>query len=451
MNKKQKVLIITIVLLGYFIILVDTSLVFTCSKEISQSFQMNTNLSAWISNSYALTFGSLLLLGGKLGDAYGRKKIFMLGLVLFGISSGMVGFAPNAILLIIFRAIQGIGAAIIAPATLAIIMDNFMGQERIAAISIYGTMSGIGVSVGLIIGAGITTILSWRWGFLVNLPIVAILLILTAKFLPTNKFTTEKLDIFGSIISCLALIFIINGISGIGSHAFSIVIGILLLGYFIFYEKRISHPILPLTLFSDKKRNLAYLIRFAYSGAITSFWFFTPLLLQTEFKMTPLIVGVSFLPMTIANFISATMVDYFTKKLGSIKLLFIGLIITTIGFSSLTLFKSGLTYMLFIALPMIIIGLGQGLILSPVTSIAVMNTPQDLTGVSSSVINVMLQIGGAFGLSIVTVLSHTTEDVLAFHYRAVGFSILSIIALLFSGYLLIMILKKKKNVVNKKV
>ncbi|WP_162261206.1 MFS transporter [Companilactobacillus kimchiensis] len=148
--------------MGYFIILVDTSLVFTCSKEISSSLHMNPSSAAWISNAYALTFGSLLLLGGKLGDIFGRRRLFILGLMIFGISSTLVGLSPTATLLIIFRALHGIGAAIIAPATLAIIMDSFTGNNRVVAISMYGAVSGIGVSLGLIIGAGITTLLSWR-------------------------------------------------------------------------------------------------------------------------------------------------------------------------------------------------------------------------------------------------------------------------------------------------
>ncbi|WP_459577324.1 MFS transporter [Companilactobacillus alimentarius] len=433
MQKKQSILTITIVLVGYFIILVDTSFVFTCSKEISSSLQMTASLAAWISNAYALTFGSLLLLGGKLGDIFGRRKIFIIGLIIFGISSGLVGLSPTAGLLILFRAIQGIGAAIIAPATLAIIMDSFKGNDRVVAISIYGAMSGIGVSLGLIVEAGITTILSWRWGFFVNILIVIILIILSLNFLQKGTIQHEKIDLNGSIFSCLALIFIINGISGIGSHLISLTIGFLLLVYFIYHEYKSDKPILPLALFGSMKRNLAYIIRFTYSSAITSFWFFTPLMLQSNFHLDPIMVGISFLPMTIFNFISANLVSDLTKKIGSIKLMTGGLIITTIGFGGLTLYQMGSNYWLSIALPMITIGIGQGLVLSPVTNIAVEDTPENLSGVSSSMINVMLQIGGAFGLAILSATSNLLNPQnLAFHYQAQGIMLFSLIALIFS-------------------
>lgn len=158
MKKKSIDLIMLIVLIGYFIILVDTSLVFTCSDEIGATFNMSTETATWISNAYALTFGSLLLLGGRLGDVFERKNVFIIGLALFDLSSLSVGLSPSGIFLIASRAIQGIGAAIIAPATLAIIMDNYQGAKQAHEVAVYGMMSGVGVSLGLIIGAGITTL-----------------------------------------------------------------------------------------------------------------------------------------------------------------------------------------------------------------------------------------------------------------------------------------------------
>lgn len=434
MNKKLHIdVIMLLVLLSYFIILVDTSLVFTCSKEISTTFKMNTTTSAWISNAYALTFGSLLLLGGKLGDTFDRKKVFIIGLIIFGLGSTLVGCAINTIILIASRAFQGIGAAIIAPGTLAIIMDNYSGKKRTRVISIYGAMSGIGVSLGLIIGAGITTIASWRWGFLVNVPITIILIILSTKYLTLQKNNQESLDILGSITSCLALLLIINGISGIGSQLISLILGIIILLFFIFHEQRIQQPILPFQIFQSASRTLAYIIRFTYSGAITGFWFFTPLILQSYFNFSPIIVGLSFLPMTTVNFLSAASTDYLINRFGNKKLVILGLIITSIGFFGLTFFKYGSTYWTTIMFPMILIGLGQGLLLSPITNLAIENIPNHLAGVGSSMINVMLQVGGAFGLAILSLVSDPfTTQMFAFHIQAIGITLFSSIALITS-------------------
>lgn len=185
--RKNGKMIMTVVLLGYLIILIESSLVFTCSNEIGRSFHMTTETATLISNAYALTFGSLLLLGGRLGDLFDRRFVFSLGLLLFGLASLCVGLAPSGLILILTRAVQGVGAAIIAPATLAIIMDNFSGPAQTRAIIAYGAMSGIGVSLGLIVGAGIATVASWRLGFLINVPIALLLICLTFKFIPKHK------------------------------------------------------------------------------------------------------------------------------------------------------------------------------------------------------------------------------------------------------------------------
>lgn len=335
MQKKRFDIIMLIVLLGYFIILVDTSLVFTCSNEIGNSFKMNTQMASWISNAYALTFGSLLLLGGRLGDIFGRKQIFIIGLIIFGVSSLSVGLAPTGILLILFRAIQGIGVAIIAPATLAIIMDNYTGPQQSHEIAVYGMMSGVGVSIGLILGAGITTIASWRWGFLINVPLSLLLIVLTIKYIPVTQHQPAKIDWIGTILSFIAVVLIINGINGIGPKTISLVVGIILLTLFIFYESRIQSPILPLVIFKSRIRNTAFLNRFIYTGAINSFWFFTPRILQTNYHLTPILVGLSFLPMTIVNFYSAEKVDILARKYGNLAVMTCGIGTTIFGFGCL--------------------------------------------------------------------------------------------------------------------
>lgn len=430
--KKKIDMTMPIVLLGYFIILVDTSLVYTCSDEIGLSFHMTTEMATWISNAYALTFGSFLLLGGKLGDLFSRKKIFSIGLLLFGLASLSVGCSPNGIFLIIARAVQGIGAAIIAPATLAIIMDNYSGAKQKHEVAVYGMMSGIGVSIGLIIGAGITTIASWRWGFLVNVPLSLILIWLTMKYIPESKPQKAKIDWAGSLISFISIILIINGINGFGYKIISLILGILLLIFFLWYESRINYPILPLALFKSKTRNCAYAIRFIYSGAITAFWFFLPRILQTVYHLSPILVGISFLPMTLVNFYSAHLVDKLSQKYGNKHMLTIGLIIAIIGFSALILLNKQSNYWTIVAIPMILIGFGQGLVLSPVTNLAIDQLNTHFAGIGSSVINIMLQIGGVTALAILSVVSASTTGITAFHIQALGISILSIISLLIS-------------------
>ena len=432
MQKKRSDIIMLIVLLGYFIILVDTSLVFTCSNEIGNSFKMNTQMASWISNAYALTFGSLLLLGGRLGDIFGRKQIFIIGLIIFGVSSLSVGLAPTGILLIIFRAIQGIGAAIIAPATLAIIMDNYTGPQQSHEIAVYGMMSGVGVSIGLLLGAGITTIASWRWGFLINVPLSLLLIVLTIKYIPVTQHQPAKIDWIGTILSFIAVVLIINGINGIGPKIISLVVGIILLALFIFYENRIQSPILPLVIFKSWTRNTAFLIRFIYTGAINSFWFFTPRILQTNYHLTPILVGLSFLPMTIVNFYSAEKVDILARKYGNLAVMTCGIGTTIFGFGWLIFLRPESNYWLMVALPMILIGFGQGLVLSPVTNLGVSGLASNVAGVGSSMINIMLQLGGVTALAILFVVSAPYSTLPAFHVQAIGIVLFAIVSFLIS-------------------
>ncbi|MDK7235132.1 MFS transporter [Staphylococcus haemolyticus] len=186
MFKKKNQIILFIILFSYFLMLMDNSIIFTSTVKIAQSLHMDKASLSWVSNAYTITFGGFLLLAGRLGDLLGRKRIFLSGLVLFGISSLCIGLAQNSIQIITFRAIQGIGSAIIAPTTLALLMGHFEGKERSKAISYYGATPGIGSIIGLLLGGWLTSTISWRSGFLINVPFTIILIILTLLFVKST-------------------------------------------------------------------------------------------------------------------------------------------------------------------------------------------------------------------------------------------------------------------------
>lgn len=447
MVKKNSRMIMCIVLLGYLVILIDNSLVFTCSNQIGASFAMTTSATTWVSNGYALTFGSLLLLGGRLGDIFSRKKIFSYGLAVFGISSLCVGLSPNSTFLIIARLVQGCGSAIIAPATLAIIMDNFHGAAQQRAIIMYGAMSGIGISLGLIVGAGITTIASWRYGFLINVPITILLIILTHFYIPDQSDQHSQIDYWGAILSFSAMILIINSINGIGPKLVSFIVGIALLVIFVYHEGRSTAPILPFKIFQSSRRVGAYLIRFIYSGAITSFWFFTPRILHSTYHFSPIMIALAFLPMTIVNYASAQWVNRLTQRFTNEQILTAGIIVATLGFASLMGVHQGSNFWLTILPASIIVGFAQGLILSPVTTLAVDGLPSSLGGIASGVINVMLQIGSVFGLAILATISAGSNPLSAYKIQITGCSLFSLLSLLvaFAIYLILTKLNAKSD------
>lgn len=181
--KKEKFgAILPITLLSYFLILMDNSIVFTSSVQIGDSLGLTSAALSWVSSAYTLTFGGLLLLSGRLSDLIGRKRIFLIGLLIFGASSLVIGLSNSAEIVITMRAIQGIGSSIIAPTTLALIMDAYQNEMRQRAISYYGATAGIGSSIGLLVGGGLTSLISWRAGFLINVPFTILLFILTLKY-----------------------------------------------------------------------------------------------------------------------------------------------------------------------------------------------------------------------------------------------------------------------------
>lgn len=215
-QKVQKFgMVLPIVLFSYFMILLDNSIIFTSTVHISQDLQISATLLSWVSNAYALTFGGFLLFFGRMGDIYGRKRIFQIGLVIFTVASFLVGISTSSTMIIAMRAFQGIGSAILVPTTLALLMDAYRGQQRATAIAYYGVTAGLGASFGLLIGGLITSYSSWRYGFLINVPVGIIMFCLTQRFISQSLRDKDLvLDWWGAILSVItfsSLVYSING------------------------------------------------------------------------------------------------------------------------------------------------------------------------------------------------------------------------------------------------
>lgn len=399
MNREKFGVILPITLLAYFLILMDNSIIFTSSVQIGESLGLSATALSWVSSAYTLTFGGFLLLSGRLSDLLGRKRIFLIGLLIFGFSSLAIGLSQQAKMVIIMRAVQGIGSSIIAPTTLALIMDAYQNNMRQRAISYYGATAGIGSSIGLLVGGGLTSLISWRAGFLINVPFTLVLFILTLKYVKPSARRKENIDYLGSLLSIIGLGGIIYGFTeGILSFAF---IGVIFISLFILWERKTSSPVLPLALFQNKIRSDAYVTRLLFMMAMLPFWFFLPQMMQSQYDFSSLESGFAFLPLTIVNFIIAMQLPKLTSKFGNNKILLIGEIILSMGLILLAISNTENGYWQTVFLPMIILGLGQGLILAPVTSAGVHDAPDELAGIASGVTNTMHQIGGPIGLSVI--------------------------------------------------
>ncbi|WP_217077519.1 MFS transporter [Clostridium baratii] len=440
MEKKKSSfdIILAIILFSYFMILLDNSIIFTGTVKIAEGLHLNQRELSWISNAYSLTFGGFLLFGGRAGDLFGRKKMFSIGLVIFGVSSLFVGLSQSALLIIVSRAVQGIGSAILAPTTLAILMDNYKGEARTKAVAYYGATAGIGSSIGLVIGGIFASMLSWRYGFFINVPISIVMIILSKRFIKERDTKAGKIDYVGTFTSVIGMVALVYSIVGTYYRGYSLILAIIFIGAFIYQEATTKQPIMPLRLFADRERLGAYLARFLYLGAMVSFWFITPQIMQDRLGFTPLLAGVGFFPLTIISFVIALQIAKLTKRFGNTRLLVTGIFITLIGMILVSRFDPSYGYWIGIALPMVLLGIGQGLTLSPLTVAGIANTNAEDAGAASSVLNMFHQIGGSIGLAAVIAISSTVKNnIQSYHVAMFITSVFLFLALIFVVFLIL--------------
>ncbi|MEG1486658.1 MFS transporter [Lactococcus sp.] len=418
-NKKTFGLVLFIILFSYFLILMDNSIIFTSTVKISQDLNMNEASLSWVSNAYTITFGGFLLLAGRLGDLMGRKIIFVSGLFIFGLSSLAVGLSTSTEMMIIAREVQGIGSAVIAPTSLALLMDSYQGNLRMKAISYYGATAGIGSSFGLILGGWLTSAISWRVGFLLNVPFSLLLIVLTLAKVQQNEIKPSKIDFLGSLLSVIISVLFVYGITI--SNLLIIVASLILILVFLLWEKRITYALIPLELFKNRNRTGSYIARFTFMMAMLTYWFILPQIMQKMYHFSPLESGLAFLPLTLVNFIAALFLPKLTKALGNSKVMILGQVILLTGMFLSFISQPEWGYFYAMAFQMMIIGLGQGWLLAPLTAAGVAGVPPELSGAASGLTNMMHQLGGPVGLSIVVLFSSSVIDLSAYYHLIMAF------------------------------
>ena len=413
--------VLIIILVSYLMIVLDISIVITALPKIEGELSFSATDLSWVQNAYTLAFGGLLLLGARAGDILGRRRMFIAGLILFTVASLAVGLAESVAWLLIARAVQGVGAAILAPSTLALLSTNFPdGPERTRAVAYYGAVAGVGASIGLVLGGVLADWLSWRVGFFINLPIGILLIVAARHYLGEPTRHSGKFDVLGALSSTLGMITLVYGIVRSATAGWSdpltiasLAAGVVLLALFVLNEWRVAQPIMPLRLFASRERTGAYLGRILFLGAMMGFWFFITQFLQSVLGYNPLEAGLAFLPMTIANFAVAIIVPKLTRRFGNARLLAGGLTITLIGMAWLSRLSADTSYLTGIALPMILIGIGQGGTLSPLTAAGIAGVESKDAGAASGLVNVTHQLGGSLGLGIlVTVFAAASSNTL---------------------------------------
>jgi EmrB/QacA subfamily drug resistance transporter len=371
----------------------------------------------WVVTGYALAFGSLLLLGGRLSDFVGRKRMFLIGLIGFALASALGGFAPNLEMLIVARVLQGAFGAALAPAALSLLSTTFTGpSERAKAFGVFGAISGAGGAVGLLLGGVLTEYASWRWCLYVNLIIAAIAVAGALTRLKDDPITSRaKLDVPGVITAVLGLVGLVYGLGKAetdgwtaGATLLPIGFGALGLVVFVIIETRVANPLLPLRVVLDRNRGGAYAaIGIAGAGMFGIFLFLT-YYLTTILHFTPIQTGLGFLPMLGAIVLSATTAgSILTPRVGPRPLVPVGALVAAAGMAFMTRLDVHSAYASGVLPGLLIIGLGLGLVFAPTQNAATSGVQHRDAGVASAMINTVQQIGGSIGTALLSSFAAT--------------------------------------------
>jgi EmrB/QacA subfamily drug resistance transporter len=392
----------------------DLSITQVALPDIGHDLALSSGLLQWVPNAYVLTYGALLLLGGRLADVLGRKRVFLAGLLVFGGMSLVCGIAPSAAVLVAARALQGVGAALTVPAAVAIIAATFAeGAERNRALGIFGASGSAGFSVGLVLGGVLTDALSWRWVFLVKVPVVVVALLLALRAVGEGRpaRTPAGYDAGGAVASVLGVLLLVLGITQLGDRtlpvapvAGALAAGVALLAIFLIHERRTPEPLLPLGLFSSPALRSADLASLTVLAAPFGLSFITTLWMQDVLGYSPLTTGLSLLPgaalsIVVSRYVAPWLVDRFGVRLGGGG----ALIVVGLGF----LFMLGVAAeprytTVLLPATLVSFGLGMGAAYPIYTIASVAGVAEERQGVAAGVQNTALQVGGGLGLALVS-------------------------------------------------
>src|SRR4051795_3172507 len=324
MTQRRNV-VLAVILIGYLLVVIDVSILFAALPSIRADLGFSDTSLSWAQNAYTLTFGGLLLLGARAGDLLGRRRMFMVGIGVFATASLAVGLAQSPAWMVAARTVQGVGAAILAPSTLALLSTSFPeGPQRTRAMAAYGALAGLGTAFGLIVGGVLTTALSWRLAFLLNVPVGIAAIVAAPRVLPETERHAGRLDFLDALSSTAGVSAVVFGIvhsadAGWGDPPTvgALAIGAALVAVFVARQHRAAEPLLPLRLFGDRDRAGAYAARFLFNGVLVSWFFFMTQYLQGVSGFTPLQAGLAFLPVTAAAFAAASATSRLTRRVGN--------------------------------------------------------------------------------------------------------------------------------------
>lgn len=392
--------------LGSGMAMLDGTVVNVALRSIGEDLHASLAQLQWISNGYLLSLASLILIGGSLGDRYGRRKIFLIGVVAFAVASGACGLAQGPTQLITARIIQGVGAALLTPGSLSMIQSAFVPEDRGPAIGAWSGLGSIAVAIGPFIGGGLLAVADWRWLFWLNLPIAVVTVLCTLRFVPESRSTRarQRFDLPGAVLGTLALAGITYALIEFEPHRTAALVsaaaGVVLAVAFIVTERvRPNAAMVPTSLFGDRNFSAANLMTLVTYAALGGVIFFLVLQLQTVSGYTPLAAGVATLPLTIMMLLLASTGGKVGARIGPRLPMSIGPLLCAIGTAWVAFIGPHVSYWSQVLPGMIIFGLGLSTLVAPLTATVLSSAPDDRVGIASGINNAVARAGSLLAVA----------------------------------------------------
>jgi EmrB/QacA subfamily drug resistance transporter len=403
-----------------FMIVVDASIVNVALPSIGRELEFSRENLSWVINAYTLVFGGFLLLGGRMADLLGRRRLFMLGLGVFSVASLVGGLSSNDVMLIVARAFQGLGAALVSPAALSIVTTTFAeGAERNRALGVWGAVAGAGGAAGVLLGGVLTEYLGWEWVLWVNVPIGALAIFLAPRLLPESRdeVANRTFDLPGAFTVTAGLALLVYTIVDAESAGWTSgqtlglgAVALVLIGTFLVIESRTRAPLMPLGIFRLRTLRGANVVGLLIGMSLFSMFFFISLYLQQVLGFSALETGLAYLPLSIFIILSAGAASQLVTRLGFKPPLTAGLILIAIGLLWFSRVDPGGSYVGDVLFPSLIVAVGLGFSFVPVTIAAVTGTSPAEAGLASGLINTSQQIGGALGVAILASVANSVTN-----------------------------------------
>jgi EmrB/QacA subfamily drug resistance transporter len=403
---------LALICMAQLMVVLDGTIVNIALPHIKNDLGFSNASLPWVVNAYALAFGGLLLLGGRIGDIVGRRKVFIFGVVLFGVASFIGGIAQSEGVLLASRILQGVAAAAASPNALALITTTFpAGKERNRAMAVYAAMSGAGAAIGLILGGALTEA-SWRWTFFINTPIGLIVAVLAFRFLGESARQTGKFDLPGAITGTAGLTGLVYGLTHAAQKGWGdpvtlafIIGGLALIAIFLGIEARSRHALLPFRILANRTRGVSFFVMLVVGAAMFSMFYFLGIFVQSIMGYSALKTGFSFLPFSFGIVVAAQVASTLIARMDPRWISGAGGVLVAGGMFGFSRLAVDSTYVTDLLPYILLLSFGMGLIFVPLTLTAVSGVAAEDSGVGSAVLNTVQQIGGAIGLALLGTIS----------------------------------------------